>query len=55
MGEEEKKYVFEALENDILFYVFGNQVRDMENKLRSMYGKSLCWQQYWSLSGNSNI
>ena len=42
MGEEEKKYVFEALENDILFYVFGNQVRDMENKLRSMYGMKHC-------------
>jgi perosamine synthetase len=42
MGEAEKRYVLEALEKDTLFYVFGNQVREMEAKLRSMYGKKHC-------------
>jgi len=42
MGETEKQYVLEALEKDTLFYVFGNQVREMEVKLRGMYGMKHC-------------
>jgi perosamine synthetase len=41
-GEEEKKEVLEVLESDILFYVFGTKVREMEAKMRGMYGMEHC-------------
>ncbi len=41
-GAEEKKEVLEVLDSDILFYVFGTKVREMEAKMRSMYGMKHC-------------
>lgn len=41
-GEEEKKEVLEALDSDILFYVFGTKVREMEAKMQDMYGLKHC-------------
>jgi perosamine synthetase len=41
-GEEEKKEVLEVLDSDILFYVFGTKVREMETKMRGMYGMKHC-------------
>jgi len=41
-GEEEKRQVLEALESDILFYVFGTKVRQMEAKMGAMYGMKHC-------------
>lgn len=37
-GEEEKKQVLEALDSDVLFYVFGTKVKQMESMMKSMYG-----------------
>jgi perosamine synthetase len=37
-GEEEKKLVLEALDSDVLFYVFGTKVKQMETMMKSMYG-----------------
>ena len=37
-GEEEKKQVLEVLESDVLFYVFGTKVKQMESMMKSMYG-----------------
>jgi len=37
-GEEEKKQVLEVLESDVLFYVFGSKVKQMESLMKSMYG-----------------
>jgi hypothetical protein len=37
-----KRFVLEAPEKDTVFYVFGNQVKDMEAKLRGMYGMKHC-------------
>ncbi|UCF99613.1 MAG: DegT/DnrJ/EryC1/StrS family aminotransferase [Spirochaetaceae bacterium] len=41
-GEEEKQEVLEVLDSDILFYVFGTKVREMEAKMRGMYGMKHC-------------
>ena len=41
-GEEEKKEVLEVLDSDILFYVFGSKVREMEAKMREMYRMKHC-------------
>ena len=35
-GEEEKKQVLEALDSDVLFYVFGTKVKQMESMMKSM-------------------
>jgi len=37
-GEEERKLVLEALDSDVLFYVFGSKVKAMEAKMKEMYG-----------------
>ena len=37
-GEEEKRQVLEALESDVLFYVFGSKVKEMESRMKAMYG-----------------
>ena len=42
IGEDEKKEVLEALDSDILFYVFGTKVRLMEKMMISMYGMKYC-------------
>jgi perosamine synthetase len=42
LGAEEKKEVLEVLDSDILFYVFGAKVREMEAKMRGMYGIKHC-------------
>ncbi|MBN2552655.1 MAG: DegT/DnrJ/EryC1/StrS family aminotransferase [Spirochaetales bacterium] len=41
-GDEEKREVLEALDNDILFYVFGTKVREMEARMSGMYGMKHC-------------
>jgi perosamine synthetase len=41
-GEGEKKEVLEVLDSDILFYVFGTKVREMEAKMRVIYGMKHC-------------
>jgi perosamine synthetase len=41
-GEEEKKEVVEAVESDVLFYVFGTKVKEMENRMKSLYGMKYC-------------
>ncbi len=38
LGEEEKRQVLEVLESDVLFYVFGSKVKQMEATLKAMYG-----------------
>ncbi len=42
IGEEEKKEVMEALESDVLFYVFGTKVKKMEEIMKTMYGTKYC-------------
>jgi dTDP-4-amino-4,6-dideoxygalactose transaminase len=37
-GEEEKRQVLEVLESDVLFYVFGSKVKEMEAKMKALYG-----------------
>ena len=37
-GEEEKKQVLEVLDSDVLFYVFGSKVKQMESMMKSLYG-----------------
>jgi dTDP-4-amino-4,6-dideoxygalactose transaminase len=37
-GEEEKKQVLEVLESDVLFYVYGSKVKEMESRMKEMYG-----------------
>jgi perosamine synthetase len=37
-GDEEKRQVLEALESDVLFYVFGSKVKEMESRMKAMYG-----------------
>ena len=37
-GEEERKQVLEVLDSDILFYVFGSKVKQMESIMKAMYG-----------------
>jgi perosamine synthetase len=41
-GDAEKKQVIEALDSDVLFYVFGKKVKEMEAKLKGMYGLKHC-------------
>ncbi len=41
-GEQEKKEVLEALDSDILFYVFGTKVKELEAAMRSLYGMKHC-------------
>nr|MDO8108820.1 DegT/DnrJ/EryC1/StrS family aminotransferase [Candidatus Sigynarchaeota archaeon] len=41
-GDAEKKQVIEALDSDVLFYVFGKKVKEMESKLKAMYGMKHC-------------
>jgi perosamine synthetase len=36
-GDEEKRQVLEALESDVLFYVFGSKVKEMESRMKAMY------------------
>ncbi len=40
--DEEKREVLEVLDSDILFYVLGTKVREMEAKMRAMYGMKYC-------------
>jgi perosamine synthetase len=40
--DAEKQQVMEALDSDILFYVFGTKVHEMEDKLKNMYGMKYC-------------
>jgi len=37
-GEEERKQVLEVLESEVLFYVFGSKVKEMESIMKDMYG-----------------
>lgn len=37
-GEEEKKLLMEVIDSDMLFYVFGTKVKDMEKKISGIYG-----------------
>ena len=37
-GEEEKRLLLEVIDSDVLFYVFGTKVRQMESLMKSMYG-----------------
>jgi len=41
-GDAEKRQVLEALDSDILFYVFGTKVHEMESKMAQMYGMTYC-------------
>src|SRR5271157_257169 len=41
-GDEERQQVIEALDSDVLFYVFGTKVHEMEDKLKAMYGMKYC-------------
>jgi dTDP-4-amino-4,6-dideoxygalactose transaminase len=41
-GDAEKQQVLEALDSDILFYVFGTKVHEMEAKMAHMYGMLYC-------------
>jgi perosamine synthetase len=42
LGEDERKEVLEALDSDVLFYVFGTKVREMEAQMAAMYGLKHC-------------
>jgi perosamine synthetase len=42
LGEEERREVLEVLESDVLFYVFGSKVHEMEGQMRAMYGLKHC-------------
>jgi perosamine synthetase len=42
LGDAEKQQVAEALESDVLFYVSGTKVKEMEAKMRAMYGMKHC-------------
>jgi perosamine synthetase len=37
-GDEERKQVLEVLDSDVLFYVFGSKVKQMESVMKAMYG-----------------
>jgi len=37
-GDEERKQVLEVLDSDVLFYVFGSKVKEMESIMKAMYG-----------------
>lgn len=37
-GEEEKKQLLEVIDSDVLFYVFGSKVKQMESMMKSLYG-----------------
>ncbi len=37
-GDAEKKLLMEVIDSDILFYVFGTKVKEMEKKMCTMYG-----------------
>lgn len=41
-GEQERREVLEVLDSDVLFYVSGTKVREMESKMRAMYGMKHC-------------
>ena len=41
-GEEEKRLLSEAIDSDVLFYVFGEKVKQMEEDFRKMYGMGFC-------------
>lgn len=41
-GEEEQREVIEALESDVLFYVFGTKVHEMEQRMTSLYNMEYC-------------
>ncbi len=42
LGDEERRLLNEVIDSDILFYVFGTKVKEMENKMKSMYGMKYC-------------
>lgn len=42
IGEDEIKEILEALDSDILFYVFGTKVKQMEKLMISLYGIKYC-------------
>jgi len=42
LGQEERNEVLEALDSDVLFYVFGTKVKEMEQRMRDMYGMKHC-------------
>jgi dTDP-4-amino-4,6-dideoxygalactose transaminase len=41
-GEAEKKQLGEAIDSDVLFYAIGKKVKEMETKLKGMYGIKHC-------------
>lgn len=41
-GEEEKREVLQVLDSDVLFYVFGSKVKEMEAKMKQMYAMKYC-------------
>jgi perosamine synthetase len=41
-GEEEKCQLMEVIDSDVLFYVFGKKVKEMEAKMAKMYGMKYC-------------
>jgi len=41
-GQEEKREILEALDSDILFYVFGTKVKKMQALMQSMYNMKYC-------------
>ncbi|MBN2152533.1 MAG: DegT/DnrJ/EryC1/StrS family aminotransferase, partial [Candidatus Lokiarchaeota archaeon] len=41
-GEPEKKELAEVIDSDVLFYAKGRKVKDMEGKLKGMYGMRHC-------------
>lgn len=41
-GEEEKRQLMEVIDSDVMFYVFGKKVKEMETKMANMYGMKYC-------------
>ncbi len=41
-GQEEKNQLIEVIDSDMLFYVYGKTVKQMETKLAGMYGIKYC-------------
>ncbi|RKX73391.1 MAG: DegT/DnrJ/EryC1/StrS family aminotransferase [Spirochaetes bacterium] len=42
IGKKEKDELIDAIDSDILFYVFGSKVKQMENLMAAMYGMKYC-------------
>ncbi|HEY3837807.1 MAG TPA: DegT/DnrJ/EryC1/StrS family aminotransferase [Bryobacteraceae bacterium] len=41
-GEEEKRYLNEVIDSDILFFYLGTKVRELERRFAELYGKKHC-------------